>query len=236
MPDKIGAVITGGDFQGLGVLRTLARKNIPIILLDHELCISRYSKYKKKFYKSPDPSETDAYVDFLINIAKKEGIEGWVIYPNSDLTVGVLSQHRETLKGYYRIPTPSWDVIQNIYFKKKTYEVAQKNGIPIPKLYERYDLEQLLEEDIEYPVIIKPSVRDNFFPKFRKKAFRINNEKELIKTYERVNRVIDSDEILIQDFIPGGPKNLYSYCPFIRNGKVITGIAGKRKRQHPMEF
>lgn len=34
MSKKIGAIITGGDFQGLGVLRTLAKKDIPIILLD----------------------------------------------------------------------------------------------------------------------------------------------------------------------------------------------------------
>jgi D-aspartate ligase len=236
LPNKIGAVILGGDFQALGVLRTLAGKNIPIILLDHELCISRYSKYKKKFYKSPDPSNTDIYVNFLIQIAKKEGIKGWVIYPNSDLTVYALSRQKETLEKYFRIPTPSWDVIRNIYIKRKTYEVAQKNGISFPKLYEKYSLEQLLEEDIHYPVIIKPSIRDHFFPKFKKKAFRVNNRKELIKTYQRVNSVIDSDEILIQDLIPGGSKNLYSYCPFFKNGKVIIGMAGKRGRQHPMEF
>lgn len=236
MFDKIGAVITGGDFQGLGVLRTLAKKNIPIILLDHELCISRYSRYKKKFYKSPDPSDSEIYVDFLIQMAKKEGIKGWVIYPNSDITVYALSRYKEALEEYYRIPTPSWDVIRHIYIKRKTYDIAQKNGIPVPKRYEKYSLEQLLDEEIHFPVIIKPSVRDHFFPKFKKKAFRINDKKELIKTYKRVNRVIDSEEILIQDLIPGGPKNLYSYCPFFKNGRVITGVAGKRSRQHPMEF
>lgn len=236
MSNKIGAVIAGGDFQALGVLRTLAGKGIPVILLDHELCISRYSRFQKKFYKSPDPSESDIYVDFLIRLAKKEGIQGWVIYPNSDLTVYVLSRYKETLKNYYRIPTPCWEVIRNVYIKRETYQVAKKNGISIPKLYDKYSLGELLEEDLRYPVVMKPSIRDHFYPWFRTKAFRIDNKEELIKTYKRVNRIITSEEILVQDFIPGGPKNLYSFCPFFKNGKVIVGVAGNRARQHPMEF
>ncbi len=51
MSGKIGAVITGGDFQGLGVMRTLAKKEIPVILLDSDLCISRFSRFKKKFFR-----------------------------------------------------------------------------------------------------------------------------------------------------------------------------------------
>ena len=74
MPEKVGAIITGGDFQALGVLRTLARKDIPIIMLDSDHCIGKYSKYKKKFFRSPRPSNDQSYVDFLIDLAKKERI------------------------------------------------------------------------------------------------------------------------------------------------------------------
>ena len=236
MSNTIGAVIAGGDFQALGVLRTLARKSIPVILLDHELGISRFSKYQKKFCKSPNPSNPDIYVDFLIRTAIKERIEGWVIYPNSDLIVYILSRYRERLENYYRIPTPCWDVIRNLYIKRETYEIAEKNGISIPKTYNKYSLGLLLEEDLRYPVIIKPSIRDHFYPRFKTKAFRVNNKEELIKIYKRVNQTITSDEILVQDFIPGGPRNLYSYCPFFKNGKVIAGLAANRTRQHPMEF
>ncbi len=236
LSNGIGAVIAGGDFQALGLLRTLAMKSIPILLLDHELGISRFSKYQKKFYKSPNPSNSDTYVDFLIRISKKERIEGWVIYPNSDLIVCILSRYKERLENYFRIPTPCWEVIRNVYIKRNTYEIAEQNGIPVPKIYNRYSLEQLLEEDLRYPVVIKPSIRDHFFPVFKLKAFRVNNKEELIKIYKRVNQIITSDEIIVQDFIPGGPKNLYSYCPFFKNGKVIAGLAARRGRQHPMEF
>ena len=167
MSEKIGAVITGGDFQGLGLMRTLAEKGIPIKLLDSDFCIGRYSKYKKQFYRSPHPSEIESYLDFLINLAKKESIQGWVIFPNSDESIYVLSKYKEILKEYYRVSTPSWDVIQNVYIKKNTYQIAEQNGIPIPKMYNAENIEELLEMDLQFPLVIKPSIRDHFYNKIR---------------------------------------------------------------------
>ena len=51
MQEKVGALITGGDFQALGVLRTLAKKDIPVIMLDSDHCIGKYSRFKKKFFR-----------------------------------------------------------------------------------------------------------------------------------------------------------------------------------------
>ena len=236
MTNKPGAVITGGDFQGLGVLRTLAEKDIPIILLDSDHCISKYSRFKKKFFKSPHPSETETYLNFLIDLAKKEKIQGWVIFPNSDEAVYVLSKYKDVLEEYYRVPTPNWEVIQNVYIKEKTYQVAEKSGISIPKTYYPKNLQALMALDLPFPAVIKPSIRDHFYNKTKMKAFRINNKEELIKIYQRVCSTIDPSEVLVQDFIPGGPKNLYSFCPFFKDGKVITSIMGRRARQHPMDF
>jgi D-aspartate ligase len=236
VPEKIGAVITGGDFQGLGVLRTLAGKGIPIILLDSDHCIGRYSRFKKRFFKSPHPSETQSYVNFLVDLANKEKIHGWVIFPNSDEAVFVLSRYREILKEFYRIPTPGWEVIRNVYIKKETYELASKNGIPTPRIYNADNLEDLVNLDLQYPLVIKPSIRDHFYNKTKIKAFRIDNQEGLIKTYQQVRAIIDPCEILVQDFIPGGPVNLYSFCPFFKNGNIISGVAGRRARQHPMDF
>ena len=236
MPEKIGAVITGGDFQALGAMRTLAKKDIPIILLDSDFCISRFSKYKKKYYKSPHSSEKENYCNFLINIAKKEKIKNWVIFPNSDETVYILSKYKDILKEFFKIPTPGWEVIQNVYIKKNTYQIAEKNNIPIPKTYYPENLEELLGLDLTYPLVVKPSIRDNFYNKIKVKAYRINDREELIKKYNLMCSVVDHSEVLIQELIPGGPDNLYSFCPFFKNGKVITSIMARRARQHPMDF
>ena len=238
MQEKVGALITGGDFQALGVLRTLARKKIPIIMLDNDHCIGKYSKYKKKFFKSPRPSDPQSYVDFLIKLAQKENIhkDRWVIFPNSDQIVHVLSKYKKRLEEFYRIPTPGWEIIQYVYIKKNTYQLAEKNGIPIPVTYYPESVQELAELNLNYPVVIKPSIRDNFYSKVKIKAFRINNKEELVKTFKYVCSIIEPSEVLVQEFIPGGPDHLYSFCPFFKNGQVLTRIMARRSRQHPMDF
>jgi predicted ATP-grasp superfamily ATP-dependent carboligase len=238
MHKKVGALITGGDFQSLGVLRTLTKKDIPIIMLDSDLCIAKYSRFKKKFFRSPRPSDNQSYVDFLIELAKKENIHGdrWIIFPNSDEMVYVLSKYKNILEEFYRIPTPGWEVIQNVYIKKNTYQLAEKFGIPIPVTYYPDSLEDLVELSLNYPLVIKPSIRDNFYSKVKIKAFRINNKEELVKTYEYVCSIIEPSEVLVQELIPGGPNHLYSFCPFFKNGEVLTSIMARRSRQHPMDF
>lgn len=236
MVEKIGALITGGDFQALGVIRTLARKDIPVVLLDNDLCIGKFSKFKKRFFKSPSPINEKPYLDFLINLAEEKHLSGWVVFPNNDISVHLLSKNKKILEKYYKIPTPSWDIIQYVHIKKKFYQLAKKNGISIPETYYPDNLIELKEMKFEFPMVIKPSITDNFYQKIKMKAILIKNMDELIKTYKWVCSIIKPSEVLVQEFIPGGPSRLYSFCPFFKNGTVISSITARRPRQHPMDF
>ena len=51
-----------------------------------------------------------------------------------------------------------------------------------------------------------------------------------------MSSLIDPSEIIIQEMIEGGPKNLYSYACFFGGEKSIGSICAKRSRQHPMDF
>ena len=70
--EPVGVVILGGDFQALGVTRSLARRNVPVYLLDKGLCIGRFSRYIWKFGKCPDAKEETLLFRFLISLARKE--------------------------------------------------------------------------------------------------------------------------------------------------------------------
>jgi predicted ATP-grasp superfamily ATP-dependent carboligase len=120
--------------------------------------------------------------------------------------------------------------------KKEAYAVAESCGIPIPKVYWHRNFEELLTQPLSFPLVIKPSVRHHFYGKARRKAYLIKDRKELVERYAMVSTIIDPSEIVVQDFIPGGPQNLYSFCPFFKEGKVVAGITARRSRQHPMDF
>jgi len=223
----------------LGIIRSLGRRGIPVYLLhDKHLCISRFSRYTKQFIKIPKPSDESKFINFMIELAKKRGVEGWILMPTNDAAVYTLSRHKEILEGYYRVSTPCWDVVKHAYNKKLTYQLAEKIGIPIPETFYPENVEELHEilSDICFPVIIKPAIVERFYKKTKTKVFKANTKEELVQAYIKASRVIDPSEIMVQEVIPGSPDNLYSFCSFLKNGKIMGMCIGRRSRQRPMDF
>jgi D-aspartate ligase len=234
---KAGAIIIGGDFQGLGSLRSLGRHRIPTYLLDHDLCISKFSKYAKRYKKCPRARDEARLTDFLIELARKENLEGWVIFPNDDETVRFLSRNKEQLEEYYRVSTPSWDIVRLAYEKRLTYQLAEKAGIAIPKTFYPNNVEELAQLDLEFPVIIKPSVKEPFYSQTKRKAILINDRQQLRDEFSKAVSFINSSSgLIIQEFIPGGPNCLFSVGSLFKQGEFLGKVVARRTRQHPMDF
>ena len=231
-----GALVIGGDFQGLGVLRSLKKRGTPTFLIDRELCIGRFSRHKDKFLRCPDVGDKCGFLEFLKRLAEKENLWGWVVYANDDETVRFLSQNKRELERFYKIPVPEWEIIKNIYNKKLTYQLAEEINIPIPKTFYPKNIGNLSRLNLEFPVIIKPAIRDHFYRKTKLKAIKALNREELLKGYQEVCAIIDPSEVMIQELIPGRASNLYSLGAFFKDGKMIAKVIAKRSRQHPMEF
>src|SRR6056297_2905832 len=129
--NKPGAVIIEGHVQGLSNTRSLGEMGVPVYVVDKTNCIARYSKYCKKFFRTPDFIR-DEFADFLIELAKKENIEDWVLIPSNDHAVYTISKHKEKLEQYYKVITPGLDIIERIYDKMQLINLAKQNNIPVP--------------------------------------------------------------------------------------------------------
>ena len=70
--------MVGGDYQGLGIVRSLGRQGVPVCVVDDEHSISRYSRYSKRFVSLPDLRHQSKAVDGLIEIGKRLNLGGWV--------------------------------------------------------------------------------------------------------------------------------------------------------------
>ncbi|OPY67919.1 MAG: D-aspartate ligase [Syntrophorhabdaceae bacterium PtaU1.Bin034] len=231
-----GAVIIGGDFQGLGIARNLAPLDIPVIIVDTRFCIGRVSRYTDRYFSSPPLTDPEGFVDFLIRLAFEEGMKKWVLFPTSDRAVFILSKYRDRLSEYYLVPTPPWEITRLAYDKKLTHRLAEKLEIPAPITFFPQDLEELKDLVLDFPVILKPSVIANFFPVVKRKALPVRNRNELMEGYRYMSSIIPKDEIMVQEIIGGGAKNLYSFCSLFREGVVKAKIMARRLRQHPMDF
>ncbi len=159
----VGAVVIGGDYQGLGIVRSLGRQGVPVCVVDDEHSLSRFSKYATNFVRVPDLRDERKTADVLLETGKRLGLRGWVLYPTRDETVAALSRYREELGQMFRVPTPDWSSVRWAWDKRNTYKLAQELGIPTPVTYYPRDLKQLFELDgLRPPFALKPAIKEHF--------------------------------------------------------------------------
>ena len=234
---QVGVVINDGNFQGLGLLRSLGSQNVPVYVLDTGHCIARYSRYATKYLKCPGIREEARFLEFLLNLAEKDNLKGWLVYPNCDETVCFLARHRERLSEYYRVTTPPWEIVRYAYDKMLTYKLAEEIGIPIPATHYPADVEELHRLEIRFPAIIKPSVKEPFYSRTKKKAILVENEQQLIDEFTWAAELTNKAQVLmVQELIPGKTDGLFSVGSLSRDGELLARIVAQRPRQHPMDF
>jgi predicted ATP-grasp superfamily ATP-dependent carboligase len=231
-----GAVILGGDFQALGLVRSLAEQNIPVFIVEYEKSICRYSKYVLRREWNPELFNEDVFVSYLIDLGQRENLYGWVIFPNNDELVKLLSKYRKELNKIFVISVPPWESVQKFYYKHLANEAASSTGIPTPKLYFGKSLEDYVEQELEFPIVLKPAYKEKYFPIVKKKGVQVDTLQDFIVGFKEMSHYLDPGEIVVQEMILGGPKNLFSYATVFDGGKIIAGMAARRLRQHPMDF
>jgi D-aspartate ligase len=233
---QAGAVVLGGDFHGLAIVRSLGRHGVPVVIVDDEYSIGRFSRYTTLNVRAPNLRDERETVDFLLDLGKKLDLKGWVLFPTRDELVASLSRCRAPLSEMYRVPTPEWEITKWAWNKWNTYSMAQKLDIPIPRTWCPRSLEEIDKIDAEFPLGVKPSVKEDFFYATKAKAWRANNREELKELFQRASSHVGSNEVLVQEIIPGDGTCQFSCCMFIKDGAAIGSMEAQRWRQHPPEF
>jgi D-aspartate ligase len=236
VPDRAGAVVIGGDYQGLGIVRSLGRQGIPVCVVDDERSIARYSRYTTFSQRVPSLREAKETVEVLLDLGQRNGLQGWVLYPTRDETVAALSQYRAELSKVFRVPTPCWQTINWLWDKRKTYQLAQQLGIPTPRTWYMRDMTDLEQFDGHFPVALKPAIKEHFIYATKDKAWRADSLAELRELFQEASKFLPPDEIMIQDLIPGDGACQYAYCSFFKHRESLAGVVACRRRQHPHEF
>lgn len=228
-----GAIILGGNFVGLGIARSLGKRGVPtwVVDTDKSKCIAQFSKYTKRFIVSEEPVE-----ELLLREAREHNLDGWVVFPVSDQYVESMAANHDSLKAVYRLITPPLEVTKYALDKRLTYSRATELGIAAPWTSVPKSLTDLDATDFPFPVILKPAINHHFFPQTNLKALAAANREELKRGYSQMRRYVPAEEILVQEHIPGGGENQFSYCGLCKDGRVYAALVAKRRRQYPVEF
>lgn len=232
-----GALILGGDYQGLGIVRSLGRRGIPVCVIDDERSISRFSKFCTRSIHVSSLRAERTIIDAILSAVDCLHLEGWVLYPTREEIVAAISRNRSELAPRLRLPTPDWESIRWAWDKRNTYELSRRLGIPTPATWCPESVEHLDQiRRRSPPFVLKPAVKEHFVYATRVKAWRANSQGELRTLFEKAIKLIEPGEVMIQEYIPGGGSQQFSYCAFFRDGLAVGRMVAQRRRQHPFEF
>ena len=228
-----GAIVLGGNFLGLGIVRSLGSRGIPVWLIDTDRSksIAQYSRYTKRFIASTEPVN-----ELLLREARQHDLQGWVIFATNDDYVEVVATFHERLSTCFRVTTPPLAVTNFALDKRLTYRKAAELSIAAPWTWVGNSLAGLSEKEIPFPVILKPAVNHHFFPQTNLKALPADNWQELQRGFAHMSNYIPPDEILVQERIPGSGENQFSFCGICQDGLVGAWLVAQRRRQYPIEF
>jgi D-aspartate ligase len=233
----VGAVILGGDYQGLGIVRSLGRHGVPTCVVDDEHSIARFSKYTDHAIRFSNLKDERHTIDQLLVLARTLSIEGWLLYPTRDELVAAISRNREELGEAFRIPTAEWESVRWAWDKRNTYRLAAELGIPFPATYYPNCPEDLDTFDaLMPPFAIKPAIKERFIYATRVKAWCAESHEELRTMFRNAFELVGPGEVMVQEVIPGGGRQQYSYCAFFKDGNAVGSMVVRRRRQHPLRF
>lgn len=234
--NHIGGVVVGGDYQGLGIIRSLGRNGIPGCVIDDEQSIARFSRYATHAVKVATLREEHTIVETVLDIGHRMNLAGWVLYPTRDEIVAAFSRHRRELAEWFRVPTPEWNSVQWAWDKRNTYRLAEELDIPIPRTWYPHSLDELALIDGDPPLVIKPAIKEHFIYQTKAKAWRANNRQELAELFEQAVAQVGPGEVMVQELIPGDGRQQFGYCAFFKGGRAVANLVVRRLRQHPPEF
>ncbi len=229
-----GAIVLGGNYRALGVVRSLGRHKIPAWVLTDEHKLAGYSRYASR--KMPWPKEETRQVEFLNALCAQYSLGGWAIFPTSDEDASLVAHHHAALSQHFRLTVPPWDTLRWAYDKRLTYQLAEQLGIGYPMTFYPRDRTEVAENCVQYPAILKPAIKHGFNAFIHAKAWQVNNREELLLRYEQACGMVPPEIIMIQELIPGDGKMQLSFATLCTDGHPHVSLVARRSRQYPVDF
>ena len=227
-----GAIVIEGHVQGLSNTRSLGELGIPVYVLDVSHCLAQHSKYCTKYFRCPN-FKSKEFIQFLIELAQKENLQGWFLIGSNDHIVENLSWHAQELAPYYIMSVPSKEQLYQIIDKANLMQIASTCGTHIPRTCDLNTIEQT--KDFTYPLLIKGREGLSFYKATHQKAVQVNDEAELLSKSKEISQL--TSDVMIQELIPFDRNNrVVSFTCFAVNGEIKTYWMGQKLREHPIKY
>jgi D-aspartate ligase len=233
---NVGALVMAADYRGLGVVRSLGRRGIPVwVLKQGGHLVAATSRYVRR--NIPWPAVDDRrQIDLLLDLARKHSLKDWLLFPTDDHAVALISRHHDVLASQYRITVPPWDQLQFLCDKRLLHQTAHELGIHQPWTVWPHTREELGALDCPFPVILKPATRQRPNTLAIPKAWRVVDRASLLASYDEASALVGSGNLMVQEIVPAAGEGQISYAAICKDGRPLASIVARENRQYPRDF
>lgn len=173
---------------------------------------------------------SEVFVKELLNFAKEHKGEKLLLISCGDYYTGLIVDNMEDLKEYYIFNYIDSNLRDQLENKKDFYNICEKYGLDYPDTFIVSKDNYLdFELPFSFPVVCKPN--DSFkWLKVRfegyKKAYIIDNMDELKNVLKLSFDNGYDDDMIIQDYIPGGPESMFVVNAYVDQNSNVTMTHG----------
>ena len=214
-------VVVAGAFQtGVVLMRNLVRRKVEACCIDCDAGQPGFKTVYGKSYLCPNPDTHPAdWLQFMIELSKKVGRKP-VLISSADQFVTAIADHSAALEPHFIFQPASAATQALLATKKRQYEIAELNGLPIPRTRCIESVEELREFAIkaQFPCLIKPVHFREWerlptgHPLLNEKIALAASANELEAMYDLVKGVTPA--VVVQEIIegPDDAKTVYLSC------------------------
>jgi len=226
------AIVVGAHVNGLGVMRALGPKGIPIVSIStRPFDIAHCSRWVHEHHPLPGLHEQrETLVELLEHHASRW--KGCAVFPTNDDAVIALAQHHERLSKWYRLTCPPWNITSRLVDKDAMHDLAVASGVEVPICHGRVSELAKVNVSLSYPVIVKPVRHDHLISTYGVKLFVAEGPEALERACRQVAQAgVDG---LIFEAVPGPDSEIYVYCLYVDSrGEPSPGVTVRKLRQNP---
>ena len=225
---QIPAVVVGGSDNcgGLGVVRSLGRAGVPVVVIDREYTAAAlHSHYARKLIV-PELSGP-SFVRDLLNIASTIKSRP-VLFLTSDEAALTVSRHRTELEKHYRFRLPSHQCLVSLMQKNRVQELAIEHDFPVPRAVRIRNFDDLRRlTELSFPAIIKPSIKtDDYLTQQFERGYRVTSLEQAVSISRRILPVLP--DMVVQEWIEGADSAIHFCLVYRGRHGTVSSFTGRK--------
>ena len=213
-------LVTDGRYSHtLGIIRSLAKLGHEVDCIGHPLCLSSFSKstnkcsYRQSLF-------TEQFIDNFLVFLENNKYD--FLIPIGARSIHLVNKFRREIEKKTNINLAPKKSIEICLDKKQLLSVAENLGIPVPKTFNKYQLNKLINtrKNFNKKIVVKPSSE-------------LSDDKVIYlskKNYKN-NILFDDNDYLIQDYIQGEG---YGFFAIYDHGRLKEFFMHRRIRENPI--